>query len=160
MIAIHLIWAQDLNGGIGKNGKLPWHIPEDLDNFKKITQGSTIIMGRKTWDSLPFKPLPKRRNIVISSKHISQSEHYQSIDLCIKQLNKDGLKKVFIIGGAKIYKEFIQKADELHITSINIETKGIDTFFPIPIDVISKRFKKNYEYSLSKHAIYSNWIKN
>ena len=58
---IHLIWAQDQNGGIGKNGNLPWHISEDLKNFKKITFGSTIVMGRKTWDSLPIKPLPKRR---------------------------------------------------------------------------------------------------
>ena len=63
---IHLIWAQDYDGGIGKNGQLPWYIPEDLKNFKKITLDSTIIMGRKTWDSLPFKPLPNRRNIVIS----------------------------------------------------------------------------------------------
>ena len=64
---IHLIWAQDQNGGIGKNGNLPWHIPEDLKNFKKITFGSTIVMGRKTWDSLPIKPLPKRRNIILSN---------------------------------------------------------------------------------------------
>ena len=54
---IHLIWAQDNNGGIGLNGKLPWHISEDLKNFKKITSNSTIIMGRKTWESLPIKPL-------------------------------------------------------------------------------------------------------
>ena len=64
---IHLIWAQDSNAGIGKNGKLPWHVTEDLKNFKKITLNSTIIMGRKTWDSLPIKPLPNRRNIVLSS---------------------------------------------------------------------------------------------
>ena len=62
---IHIIWAQEKNGGIGKNGKLPWNIPEDLQNFKKITLGSTILMGRKTWDSLPFKPLPDRRNIIL-----------------------------------------------------------------------------------------------
>ena len=66
---IHLIWAQDKNGGIGKDGKLPWHISEDLINFKKITSNNTIIMGRKTWESLPKKPLPNRRNIVLSSKN-------------------------------------------------------------------------------------------
>ena len=64
---IELIWAQDENGGIGKNGKLPWHISEDLQNFKKITAGFPIIMGRKTWESLPKKPLPERRNIVIKT---------------------------------------------------------------------------------------------
>ena len=61
---VHLIWAQDQNGGIGIDGKLPWHISEDLKNFKKITLNSTIIMGRKTWDSLSIKPLPGRTNIV------------------------------------------------------------------------------------------------
>ena len=64
---IHLIWAQDLNGGIGKDGKLPWHISEDLKNFKKITSNHPVIMGRKTWDSLPIKPLPNRRNIILSN---------------------------------------------------------------------------------------------
>ena len=63
---IHLIWAQDTNGGIGKNGKLPWHISEDLKKFKSLTYNSTVIMGRKTWDSLPIKPLPNRRNFVLS----------------------------------------------------------------------------------------------
>ena len=80
---IHLIWAQDLNGGIGKKGKLPWHISEDLKNFKKITLNSTVIMGRKTWDSLPFKPLPKRRNIVLSSSDISNIEVYHNVEKCI-----------------------------------------------------------------------------
>ena len=65
---IHLIWAQDINSGIGKNGKLPWHISVDLKNFKKITLNSTVIMGRKTWESLPIKPFPNRENIVLSSK--------------------------------------------------------------------------------------------
>ena len=64
---IHLIWAQDKNGGIGKDGKLPWHISEDLKNFKKITSNHPVIMGRKTWDSLPIKPLPNRRNIILSN---------------------------------------------------------------------------------------------
>ena len=67
---IHLIWAQEHDGGIGKNGQLPWYIPEDLKNFKKITLNSTIVMGRKTWDSLPFKPLPKRKNIIFTKNII------------------------------------------------------------------------------------------
>jgi len=75
----HLIWAQDENGAIGKNGDLPWHIPEDLKNFKKLTLNKPIIMGRKTWDSLKFKPLPKRRNIVLSSqKEIKDAEIFNN----------------------------------------------------------------------------------
>ena len=82
MINIDMIWAQDESGGIGKNGKLPWNISEDLQNFKKITLGHPIIMGRKTWESLPFKPLPKRRNIVLSSQKVDNIETYNSIDKC------------------------------------------------------------------------------
>ena len=81
---VHLIWAQDKNGGIGKNNMLPWHISEDLINFKKITSNHTIIMGRRTWESLPKKPLPNRRNIVLSSKKIKNTETYSSINSCLK----------------------------------------------------------------------------
>ena len=83
---IHLIWAQENNGGIGKNGQLPWHIPEDLKNFKKLTLNSTIVMGRKTWESLPFKPLPKRRNIVFSSRIFEDVETYNNINQFMKKL--------------------------------------------------------------------------
>ena len=76
---IHLIWAQDKNGGIGYKGQLPWHIPEDLQNFKKLTLNSTILMGRKTWESLPIKPLPRRRSIVLTPKKNLEVESYQSI---------------------------------------------------------------------------------
>ena len=65
---IKLIWAQDSSGGIGINNKLPWHFSEDLQKFKSLTLNSTIVMGRKTWESLKIKPLPKRKNIVLSSK--------------------------------------------------------------------------------------------
>ena len=70
---INLIWAQDYNGGIGKEGNIPWYISEDLKHFKKLTQNSIVIMGRKTWDSLPFKPLPSRRNIVLSSRNLNST---------------------------------------------------------------------------------------
>ena len=104
---IHLIWAQDANAAIGKAGTLPWHYPEDLKNFKKLTIGNTIIMGRKTWDSLPIKPLPNRHNIVISSKNQCNVDSYTSIDLCIQDLKKNkSIKDVFIIGGMSIYKYF------------------------------------------------------
>ena len=86
---IELIWAQDQNGGIGKKGELPWHISEDLQNFKKITSSHPIVMGRKTWDSLPFKPLPNRRNIVLSSQLVENIETYSSTNDCIKILEKD-----------------------------------------------------------------------
>jgi len=156
---IHLIWAQEPNGGIGRNGKLPWHISEDLKNFKKITLDSTIIMGRKTWMSLPFKPLPKRRNIVLSSSSVPNVEVYHNIEDCIRILKKESISKIFVIGGGSIYKAFFNYATHLHITIINIPTKDIDTFFPIDLNTIRNSFTKQTKKNLSEFAEYSCWIK-
>ena len=145
---IHLIWAQDQNGGIGKMGKLPWHIPEDLKNFQKLTVNSTIVMGRKTWISLPIKPLPKRRNVVLSSNPIDDVENYNSVEQCIETLYKDNIKKIFVIGGAQIYLNFIHRSDELHITLIDKKIEGIDTYFPISLLTIKSEFNKVKEYAL------------
>ena len=156
---IHIIWAQDFNGGIGKNGQLPWNISEDLKNFKKITLDSTIIMGRKTWMSLPFKPLPKRRNIVLSSSNIPNIEVYHNVENCIEILKKESISKIFIIGGSSIYKAFFAYATHLHITFINISSKNLDIFFPIELSVIKNSFKKKSEKKLSEFAKYSYWVK-
>ena len=157
---IHLIWAQDNNGGIGKNGKLPWHIPEDLKNFKKLTFNSIIVMGRKTWESLPIKPLPGRRNIVISSRSVKNVECYHSIKKCVDVLCLENVKEIFVIGGGQIYNHFFHRANELHITFINEETKGIDTYFPVSIDKIKCEFNKVNENALGENIIYSHWIRN
>jgi len=156
---IHLIWAQDKNGGIGKNSKLPWHIPEDLKNFKKLTLNSTIVMGRKTWASLPIKPLPERRNIVLSSNSIEDVESYNSIEQCIETLDKDNIKKIFVIGGAQIYRNFIYRSDVLHITIIDAATEGIDTYFPVSMLTIKNKFNKIEENVLDKNVLYTHWIK-
>jgi dihydrofolate reductase len=156
---IDMIWAQDKNGGIGKNGKLPWNISEDLQNFKKVTLGHPIIMGRKTWESLPFKPLPNRRNIVLASQKVDDVETYHSIDDCLNKLNNEGIEKIFVIGGRSIYKSFYPKASGLHSTIINENVGGIDTFFPINFDSINKDFEELSRIKLSKSAIYINWRK-
>ena len=156
---IHLIWAQDENGGIGKDGKLPWHISEDLKNFKKLTSSSTIVMGRITWESLPVKPLPERRNIVLSSKTLSGVECYTSVGKCIEKLDSDGTEKLFVIGGSTVYCNFIHQADELHITKVNEKTEGIDTYFPVTILKIQQEFEKIEERILADNAIYSHWMK-
>ena len=151
---IHLIWAQDFKGGIGKNGELPWHITEDLKNFKNITLNSTIIMGRKTWDSLPFKPLPNRRNIILSNSNISNIEVYHSIDDCIKTLQQECLSKIFIIGGSSIYKEFFNYATHLHITFVNIKLNNLDTFFPIDLHYLLHFIIRHHlSFTLKYHAI-------
>ena len=156
---IHLIWAQEMNGGIGKDGMLPWHISEDLQNFKKLTLDSTILMGRKTWESLPIRPLPKRRNIVLSSKKVSDIECYTSTEECIEKLVDDGTEKLFVIGGSTVYRNFIHRADELHITYMDEITEGIDTYFPVTMLKIKKEFKKINEIELSKKVIYTQWVR-
>ena len=156
---IHLIWAQDENGGIGKNGKLPWHISSDLKNFKLITINSIVVMGRKTWDSLPIKPLPNRRNIVLSSNKQDNVETYHSIQDCILELEKETINKIFVIGGGTIYKLFYNMADYLHITDIAYKEGDIDEFFPVPYETIKTQFKKIKKTTLSKTAIYSFWGK-
>ena len=156
---IHIIWAQDNNAGIGKNNQLPWHISEDLINFKKITSNNPIVMGRKTWESLPKKPLPNRRNIVLSSKNMDAVESYSSIDLCLKSLTKDNLSDVFIIGGEMLYNSFFYYANILHITFIDEIVDGVDTYFPISIEEIKKTYQMIEEIKLTKGCIYTKWIK-
>ena len=156
---IHLIWAQDKNGGIGEDGKLPWHVSEDLKNFKQLTLNSTIIMGRKTWDSLPIRPLPKRENIILSSKKQSSGITYHSLKECLKDLKKSNKDKVFIIGGRSIYKLFFDLADYLHISFINIQNNNINEFFPFDIITIKHQFKKIDEKKISENARYTYWEK-
>ena len=157
---IHLIWAQDSNGGIGKNGTLPWHISEDLKNFKKLTLHSPIIMGRKTWDSLPIKPLPKRRNIVLSRSIQNEVETYKSYDDCMNAIKKDNIEKIFVIGGRSIYKLFFHNADFLHLTKIKLLEPGINEFFPFSMESIDKRFKQISKKQIAPNAVYTFWSKN
>ena len=156
---IHLIWAQDQNGGIGKNGKLPWNISEDLKNFKKLTLNSTILMGRHTWESLPIKPLPKRKNIVLTSQHFEDVECFSSVEECVEKLNTQRTSILFVIGGSKVYRNFIHRADELHITLVDKNTEGIDTYFPVTMQKIKEEFKKISEIDLCADATYSHWVR-
>ena len=156
---IHLIWAQDYNGGIGQSNQLPWKVSEDLKNFKELTLNSTIIMGRKTWDSLPIKPLPNRRNIILSRSIISSIETYTDYKVCINSLNQESLDKVFIIGGASIYKLFFQYADYLHITFVDLINTEIDTFYPFSMHEIKGQFFQISKKKLNDVATYTKWSK-
>ena len=155
---IHLIWAQDKHGAIGKNGDLPWHIPEDLKNFKKLTLNQPIVMGRKTWDSLKFKPLPKRRNIVLTSqKNIESADTFDNLVTLLNDLGNNGVKKIFVIGGAQIYNVFWELATVLHITYVNENCIDADTIFPFSMDEIEKEFKLKSTKQLTSSAQYQYW---
>ncbi len=129
---ITLIAGIAQNNCIGHNGTLPWHIPEDLKHFKELTTHKTVVMGRKTWESLPekFRPLPNRQNVVITR----QTDYvvpdnvltFSSTEDAFAQLHNED---VFIIGGAELYKQTIDQADALEITHINQTVDG-DAFFP------------------------------
>jgi len=157
---VHLIWAQDKNGGIGKDGNLPWHVSEDLKNFKNITLNSTIIMGRKTWESLPVKPLPNRENIILSKTLNVDVITYTSYEDCISKLQKRAISKVFVIGGRSMYKLFFNKADFLHITNIHLLVNDINEFFPISKRDILSKFQKINSIQLNEIAEYTLWSKN
>lgn len=129
---IALIAAHSANRVIGNKGKIPWHLPEDFKLFKKYTLGNTVIMGRKTWESLPEKvrPLPERENIIVSTtlKHIEGAQVFDSLEKALeyaKTLNKD----IFIMGGASLYEKAINFVDKMYLSEVYMECEG-DTFFP------------------------------
>ena len=127
---INIIVATDNNNAIGKDNDLLWHISEDLKYFKRTTLGSPIIMGRKTWESLPFKPLPKRENIVISRNKDYKAEGatiINSVEEAIDYAKK--FDKSFIMGGGMLYKAALPFCDKLYITKVFKDYQG-DTFFP------------------------------
>jgi dihydrofolate reductase len=128
---ISIIVALGKNNEIGKGNDLLWHLSADLKHFKEITLGHTIIMGRKTFDSLPKGPLPNRRNIVISRNpvlKIDGAEVYSSLDYALLKLLDES--EVFIIGGAQIYQQTLPIADRLYLTKIHAGFPEADTFFP------------------------------
>ena len=115
---------------LGLNNQLLCHLPADLKRFKTITSGSTVIMGSKTWESLPKKPLPLRRNIVMEyDRNIvyEGAEMVYSIEEAVQAVKAE--KEAFIIGGATIYKLFIDKVDKLYLTHIHADFEA-DVFFP------------------------------
>jgi len=132
-----MVVAMNQKGVIGKNGKLPWNVPEDLKLFKLLTERQIVIMGRKTYDSLPDGPLINRINIVITrnpSKYISDNTEklifcdFQQLRDILKNLD-NGSRKAMVIGGADIFREFFYECKIFHITLIHNE-KGGDTLFP------------------------------
>lgn len=126
-----MIAALSANRVIGKNNKLPRHLPEDLKRFKQLTLGSTVIMGRQTYESIG-KPLPKRRNIVISrSKTFEEVETYNDPEIALTTLEDelDEHAEVFVIGGATLYTYFMDRAEWLYLTELKESYAG-DTFFP------------------------------
>ncbi|MEP2668486.1 MAG: dihydrofolate reductase [Cyclobacteriaceae bacterium] len=133
-MTISLIAAVAQNRVIGKENDLPWRLPDDMKYFMQTTSGHHVLMGRKNYDSLPnkFKPLPNRTNIVVTRQNnfnASGCTVVSSIEKGIDLALENNETELFVIGGAQIYKQSLERADYLYLTEINAEIEG-DTYFP------------------------------
>ena len=152
---ISMIVAVSDDMGIGKNNELLWHIPGDLKRFKDLTYGNIVIMGKKTWESLPRKPLPGRKNIVLTDipgEYFEGATSAWSVEDALTKCK--GGDETFIIGGESIYHQFMPLADRLYITHVH-KNAAADTYFPEidprvwkvtlkeEFDLTSERFNRN-----------------
>lgn len=135
MTRVNLIYARAANGVIGANGTLPWHLPEDMAHFKAQTAGAPVIMGRKTWDSLPakFRPLPGRANIVVTRQegwHDKGAQAAANVHDALKIAEQLQTAEVWVIGGAQIYAEAESLAQRAVVTEIHCDYEG-DAYAPV-----------------------------
>lgn len=131
-MTIALVAAVARGGVIGRDGGIPWRVPEDVAFFKALTTGHAVVMGRKTWESIPdrFRPLPDRRNVVVTRNpdwSAEGADRVSSVEEALRLLA--GEERVFVIGGAEVYAAALPHADELVLTELDLDVDG-DTFFP------------------------------
>lgn len=131
---VNMIVAVGKDGAIGRNGDLIWHIREDLRRFKALTMGHPVIMGRKTWESLPKRPLPGRLNIVITRNPDYKAEGAEIVTSPEAALEKAGENIPFIMGGEQIYRLFMPFATTLYLTEVDEECPDADAFMQYPLD--------------------------
>jgi len=128
---LSLVVARARNGAIGKDGAIPWRAPEDLAFFQRETIGGAVIMGRRTWDSLPKKPLPRRMNIVVTSGPGGGDAEFCSLNDAVPAALASGYTRIYGIGGQAIYEALFPLADRLLVTEVECDVDGADTFFPV-----------------------------
>lgn len=161
-ISFDLVVAMDLNSGIGKNGRLPWHLPADLKHFKKLTttthdplKKNLVVMGRKTWESLPaqFRPLPDRINAVLTTnqnfnlpRDVLRCDSFPSFVKLVTGM-RNQFEKIFVIGGAKVFEQAVNHpgCHKIYVTKV-LKTFDCDTFFP-PINLPWQEVRKSEELS-------------
>ena len=128
-MTVGMVWAQARGGVIGADGSLPWHLPEDLALFRRLTMGSTVVMGRRTWDSLPdrFRPLPGRTNVVLTSDPRWSADGARPAASVEQVVAEHG--SFWVIGGGAVYAAFLRHADRLVVTDVDTLVAG-DTWAP------------------------------
>ena len=153
MTAVSIIVATDEQGGIGRNGALPWRLPEDLRRFKALTMGKPVIMGRKTFDSIG-RPLPGRHNIVVSRQAGLNVDGCTVVDSFAAALAAAGeAPEVCVIGGAEVYAPALPLADTLHLTRVHA-TVAADAFFP-PLDAADWEELAHVEHPADDHHVHA-----
>lgn len=140
---IHIIAAIDQHRGIGYNGDMLYHIREDLRRFKSLTMGHTLVMGRKTFDSLPGGALPGRRNIVITRNEAWTAPGAERASSLAEALAMAAGDEIYIIGGGQVYAEALPLADVLDLTLIHLAAPEVDTFFPPYEDMFVERERED-----------------
>jgi dihydrofolate reductase len=148
-MTVGLIWAQASNGVIGAHGRLPWHLPEDLARFRDLTLGSTVVMGRTTWESLPEKarPLPGRRNVVLT-RHPSWAPDGATVARSMAAALDGPSGDVWVIGGASVYQGALAYADRVEVTELQDRFDG---------DVLAPRL--GGEWQASTHEPETGWLR-
>jgi dihydrofolate reductase len=128
-VKVGLIWAQAHDGVIGTEGTLPWHLPEDMALFRELTTGGTVVMGRRTWESLPrrFRPLPGRTNVVLTSDPQWSADGASRAGSVAEVLSRHDA--LWVIGGGAVYTSFLPHADRLVVTEVDLTVDG-DTWAP------------------------------
>ncbi len=157
---IKIIVAVDEKGAIGRNNELLYHIKDDLKNFKSLTSGNVVVMGRNTWESLPIKPLPNRENIVLTTtnKKLNGAKVINSFDELENYL-KDTEKDIYIMGGASIYNQVMESklVDEAHVTFVKDIVEDADTF--ISIDNLKELLpRENYVTTFEQDDLKADYI--
>lgn len=153
---ISMIWAEALDGTIGINNTIPWHIPEDFKYFKNTTLNSTVVMGRNTWESLPRKPLQGRRNVVLTSDSTYTAPGAETLLNAQEIIDRSNSgENIWIIGGGKVYEFFMPYADEIRITKIGYENTDPHSIKAPKIDESLFKIKhKSYEQKSVKGLTY------
>lgn len=128
---ISLIAALDRQGAIGRGNAMPWHLPDDLQHFKRLTLGKPVVMGRKTFASLGCRPLPGRPNLVVTRRGLP-ADRVEVFDTLAAALARGAQlhDEVMVIGGGQIYAQALPQADRLYLTRVETEIEGADTWFP------------------------------
>jgi len=159
MVALSLVVAAADNGVIGRDGDLPWRLPADLQHFKRLTLNKTILMGRKTWQSLG-RPLPQRDNWVVSRDpgfEAPGARVFASVEAAIAAADAAGMTELMIIGGAQIYAQTLPQARTLHLTRVHAQVDGDTRLPPIDADAFAEVAREDHPAD-ERHALAYSFI--